>query len=213
MKKTVAVLGICLLEVISFYCGCINLTQDSTQFSILSFDVEPGIIDQGGYANLSWIVTGASSVSIDNGIGIVALTGHRLIQPAKTTTYILTASNTTITKSATAIITVKPSHKTPPPQTPNITCIVNNDTNRITITSIHPNVLWSNITITTKPNVDWQVQDSNNYPLANIGVTATITTNVTVGDNIFVFGTLGNVTVTLKYNPTNVLLGSWTVKI
>jgi hypothetical protein len=77
-----------------------------TQFSIVSFDVEPGIINQGEFVNLSWVVMNASSVNIDNGIGSVALTGHRIVQPTQTTTYILTASNATTTKSATVIITV-----------------------------------------------------------------------------------------------------------
>ena len=94
-----------------FFSGCVNVPEELTQFSIVSFDVEPGIINQGEYANLSWVVISASSVNIDNGIGNVALTGHRIIQPMQTTTYILTASNATTTKSATATITVKPAQQ------------------------------------------------------------------------------------------------------
>jgi PKD repeat protein len=107
MKKTNIVIGVCLLSILSFFSGCVN-EPESTQFSIVSFDIEPSMIDEGEYANLSWVVLNASSVTIDNGIGTVALTGHRLIRPAETTTYRLTASKATAAKNATAMITVKP---------------------------------------------------------------------------------------------------------
>jgi hypothetical protein len=106
MKKTVIVICICILSALSFLSGCINVPKELTQFSIVSFDAEPGIIYQGEFANLSWVVMSASSVNIDNGIGSVALTGHRIIQPTQTTTYILAASNATTTKSATVTIIV-----------------------------------------------------------------------------------------------------------
>ena len=105
-RKTLVILGICGMSIISFCSGCINIPDELTQFSIMSFDVEPSIINQGEYANLSWVVLSAASVDIDNGIGAVALTGHRMIQPNQTTTYTLTAKNATITKTATATITV-----------------------------------------------------------------------------------------------------------
>ena len=106
MKKTAITLCICILSIILFFSGCINVPEELTQFSIISFDVEPGIITQGESTNLSWVVISASSVNIDNGIGSVALTGHRIIQPIQTTIYTLTASNATTTKSATITITV-----------------------------------------------------------------------------------------------------------
>lgn len=107
-RKILLAIGICILLTTSFFSGCVNIPKELTQFSIMSFDVEPSIVNQGEYANLSWVVLSASSVTIDNGIGNVALTGHRMIQPTQTTTYTLTASNATMTKNATAIVTVKP---------------------------------------------------------------------------------------------------------
>lgn len=106
MKKILIVIVVCLLSTLSFFSGCVNVPKELAQFSIISFNVEPGIINQGEFANLSWVVISASSVNIDNGIGVVALTGYRTIQPAQTTTYILTASNATTTRSATVTITV-----------------------------------------------------------------------------------------------------------
>ena len=56
---------------------------------------------------LFWNVTGATSVSIDNGIGSVNHTGSIIVNPTKTTTYILTATNSasTSTESTQAIVT------------------------------------------------------------------------------------------------------------
>jgi hypothetical protein len=106
MKKQVVIIELILALIIVGFSGCINVPKELTQMSIISFDVEPGIINQGESANLSWAVMSASSVNIDNGIGSVALTGHRIIQPTQTTTYTLTAINATTTKNATVTITV-----------------------------------------------------------------------------------------------------------
>jgi len=145
MEKTVIVIGVCLLLTLSVFSGCVNVPKEFTQFSIVSFNVEPGIINQGEYANLSWIVINASSVNIDNGIGIVALTGRRIIQPTQTTTYIVTASNATTTKSATAKITVTPAQQI---QATNITIsdgmndvsTVDYLTGKTTVVTSHPDI-------------------------------------------------------------------------
>jgi hypothetical protein len=106
MKKQSVIVGITLVLITVGFSGCINVPIELTQMSIISFDVEPGIINEGESANLSWVVISASSVNIDNGIGSVALTGHQIIQPTQTTTYMLTASNATTTRSATVTINV-----------------------------------------------------------------------------------------------------------
>jgi hypothetical protein len=108
MKKQFVIIGITLVLIIVGFSGCINAPKELTPFSIVSFGVEPSIINKGEFANLSWVVLNASSVSIDNGIGTVTLTGTRIIKPNETTTYILTALNETTTKSATATITIIP---------------------------------------------------------------------------------------------------------
>jgi zinc-ribbon domain len=98
-------------------------------------------------------------------------------------------------------------------KTPKIECTIDPITNRVTIAFIDINAKWSDIAITTNPNATWQVQDANKNQLAKIGITATIVRYVTVGDNILILGTVGDVTVTLKYVPTNTLLGNWTVNV
>jgi hypothetical protein len=108
MKKTVVAIAVCLLLTVSVFSGCEDISKEIIPLSIVSFGVEPNVINQGEYANLSWVVKGASSVTIDNGIGNVTLTGNLIIHPPQTTTYILTVLNATSTKSSAATITLTP---------------------------------------------------------------------------------------------------------
>jgi len=59
--------------------------------SVLSLDRTSMTVGQS--ALLSWSVTNALSVEIDNGIGAVAASGSRSVSPAANTTYQLTATN------------------------------------------------------------------------------------------------------------------------
>jgi hypothetical protein len=86
---------------------------------ILSFDAEPGTISPGRTSTLSWEVTGAATVSIDHGIGNVALSGTRDVSPSDTITYTLIATNEAGSVNATAQITVQ--EDTTPPGTPVLT--------------------------------------------------------------------------------------------
>ncbi len=71
---------------------------------INSFLANPSTITVGESSNLSWSVTDATTVTIDNGIGSVALSGTTTVTPVTTTTYTLTATNST--GSITAPITI-----------------------------------------------------------------------------------------------------------
>ena len=73
---------------------------------IASFEAVPDVLSAGGRAALNWTVTGAQSVSIDNGIGPVALKGTRTVMPDATTVYLLTASSPAGTVTATARVLV-----------------------------------------------------------------------------------------------------------
>jgi len=82
----------------------------STEFkkppSIKSFSAEPKKIIQGQKAELSWDVSGATSVSIDQGIGTVPSSGTQEVTPDITTTYHLTATNSAGPVSESVVITV-----------------------------------------------------------------------------------------------------------
>lgn len=99
-------------------------------------------------------------------------------------------------------------------QTPDIECSSDSANNRIIINSIDENVKWRDIEITTTPSTaNWQVQNVTYKGLAKIDITATITIFVTAGDNIFIIDPTGEVTVTLRYVPTNEILGNWMVNV
>jgi len=67
--------------------GCI----ENPEFSIEYFLIEPINIKKGETTNLSWKVTGATSVMIDNNIGNVNFYDLLIISPEENTTYTLTA--------------------------------------------------------------------------------------------------------------------------
>ena len=85
-----------LMAVTILVCGCVYFPGCSTAKSppvITSFSASPASIELGGSSTLSWAVTGARSVSLDNGIGNVAVKGTRAVTPSATTIYTLTATN------------------------------------------------------------------------------------------------------------------------
>ena len=73
---------------------------------INSFSADPSTITAGESSTLSWSVTDATSVTIDNAIGTVALSGTTAVNPTTTTTYTLTATNTAGSVTATTTVTV-----------------------------------------------------------------------------------------------------------
>ena len=73
-----------------------------------SFFASPSTIIAGDSATLSWTVTNADSVTIDYGIGTVALTGIIAVNPTTDTTYTLIATNSAGPVIATVTVTVAP---------------------------------------------------------------------------------------------------------
>lgn len=97
----------------------------STEPTIASFAAAPTNIQSGGQATLSWSVTGAETVTIDNGIGGVLNTAARTVAPTQTTTYTLTASASGCSTSAKVTVTVT---STPSTATPTIGLIAHDET-------------------------------------------------------------------------------------
>ncbi|MCX6630735.1 MAG: OmpA family protein, partial [Candidatus Solibacter sp.] len=74
---------------------------------VVRFDATPSNITAGQSSQLTWIVQGASSVSINNGVGSnLAATGSTTVTPAATTTYTLTAVGPSGNVTATTTVTV-----------------------------------------------------------------------------------------------------------
>jgi len=83
---------------------------------IAAFTAEPSTIEKGQSSTLSWSITGATDMSINNGIGAIQSRGQRQVFPAATTTYTLTANGPggADTRSVTVTVSTAP----PPLSTP-----------------------------------------------------------------------------------------------
>jgi chitodextrinase len=84
---------------------------------VSTFAAAPSSVVTGQSATLSWTVSGASSVSVDNGIGTVSNVASKTVSPTQTTTYTLTAANSGGTTTARVTVTVS-GPDTQPPATP-----------------------------------------------------------------------------------------------
>ena len=75
---------------------------------ISRFSASPSSIDKGKSSTLRWSTSNATSVSISPGIGKVSAGGSRKVSPSKTTTYVLTATNSIKSIKVSAKVTVRP---------------------------------------------------------------------------------------------------------
>lgn len=83
--------------------------------TVNSFSVSPTKITQGGSATLSWDVSGASTVSINQGVGTVSAKSQGVVKPKVTTTYTLSATNSGGTTTRSITLSVVASTPTPKP--------------------------------------------------------------------------------------------------
>jgi len=89
--------------------------------TIDSFDASPSSITLGDSSIIEWNVSGATEVSIDQGIGSVVHAGSIEVSPTATMTYTLTATSAagSVTRSVTIAVTTAPP-TSPPPTLPTI---------------------------------------------------------------------------------------------
>lgn len=80
---------------------------------IYAFQATPPAITAGGTSTLSWSVTGAATLAIDQGIGPVTGLATWSVSPAGTTTYTLTAANAGGSVSSPVTVTVSPAAEIP----------------------------------------------------------------------------------------------------
>jgi hypothetical protein len=90
-----------------------NIVTNRSLPLVTSFNVSPPVITVGQTASLVWNVVGATSVTINQGIGTVPASGSQDITPTSTSTYTLIADNSYGTATAMVAITVNPI--SPPP--------------------------------------------------------------------------------------------------
>ena len=104
MKKFIY-LSLSLLLVLVAGCSAGQSTP-TTPPEIIAFTVSPSSINPGGTTTLLWNVTGATTVSIDPGIGQVDIAGTMDVQPTQSTTYTINAINAAGVMTQTAAVTV-----------------------------------------------------------------------------------------------------------
>jgi hypothetical protein len=83
---------------------------------VTSFTATPSSVSSGQPSTLSWVVSDATSVSIDNGVGAQSnlSSGSVTVSPVTTTLYTLTASNSAGSTQAQVLVTVVISDTQPP---------------------------------------------------------------------------------------------------
>ena len=91
-----------------------------------TFSSNPSTINSGGTSTLLWNVTGANSVSIDQGIGQVNAAGTRVVSPATSTVYTISATNSAGTVTRSAVTTVNPASLPPAPISFAVTSVIAN---------------------------------------------------------------------------------------
>ncbi|MGA9049287.1 MAG: hypothetical protein WB588_09870 [Dehalococcoidia bacterium] len=104
LLTAVTILAVCFGQ----GCGPSSSTTTTSSMAISSFDVNPANISAGQSTTLSWTVTGAKTVTIDQGIGSVAPSGTKSVSPTATMSYTLTASDGTNNTKVTVNVTVRP---------------------------------------------------------------------------------------------------------
>jgi len=81
--------------------------------NITSFTASPGTINQGNSSTLSWNVTNApTSLSINQGVGVVTGQSNKTVSPTSTKTYILTATNSAGSDTEQVTVTVNSASST-----------------------------------------------------------------------------------------------------
>jgi len=158
MKITVALLIALLLLIPTYACMPEEIPELGLTPKINQFEATPSVINQGEVTYLRWSVANADSVSIDNGIGSVALAGEIPVSPGSTIFYTLTARNFAGETAARTQIMVKGEPTTPPiVSTGTPPTIVTFYANRIIITPGEPVTL------------SWDVSDATNVTLEDVG--------------------------------------------
>jgi len=103
--------------------------------AIVIFGATPSEINPGQSTNLKWGIRGATSVTIDQGIGEVSASGSVEVSPSKTIAYTLTATNAGGTVSKSVVIYVNPPPASPgdtaPPVIKNVSTSSETDTSAV----------------------------------------------------------------------------------
>ena len=113
-----------------------NTSPANSQAPVISsFTSTPNSSAPGNPVTLAWNVSGATSVSIDNGVGDVTGRSSITVAPVQTTTYTLTASNGSGSTAASVTTTVSsaPTGDTQPPSVPTLVSVTATSTTQVSL--------------------------------------------------------------------------------
>ncbi len=148
--------------------------------TVSTFTASPSAITTGQSTTLSWSTTGATSLSIDQGVGAVTGTS-KTVSPTATTTYTLTATNSGGSTTKTVTVTVSPVVVPVPPTAgaPTVNYFI--ASNNKTTPGASNNALFWSVSGATNISVDQGIGQGNNFGDYYVGYVApTQTTTYTL---------------------------------
>ncbi len=158
--------------------------------TITTFTAIPRHIIGGGLSTLSWNVSNATSVSIDQGIGAVSPSGTQTVTPATTTTYTLTATNGS--GSSIAAVTIATDVM------PVVLPVINTFTaNPMTILGSGPSTLSWNVAGATSIVINQGIGDVTATPISSQAVNPAATTTYTLIATNGTYSVTASVTITV----------------
>lgn len=92
-------------------CSALDLVRKITgsgTLTIQKFTADPTQVVAGSNSTLSWDVSGADSVTIDQGVGTVTTSGSKQVMPSSTLVYTLLAKANTSTATSSVQVVVLP---------------------------------------------------------------------------------------------------------
>ena len=152
MKKIVF-LSLSVLLLLVLIPGCVTSQTPPTATTppvIGAFSSNPSAVNSGNPSVLFWKVTGATSVSVDQGIGQVDVAGVKVVSPVTSTVYTLTATNSAGTVTGSTVTNVN-SVPLPPAGIPVIKVFSSNPS---AVNSGSPSALFWNVTGATSVSID-----------------------------------------------------------
>jgi len=168
----------------------------------VTFAADPQSILLGESSTLSWTTTHVDSVTIDQGVGGVAVSGSVVVAPQETTTYTLTAEGPGGTTTENVIVTV-----IPPAPTVNISAdpatILVGETSTLTWSTTYADscVIEPGIgSVDVNGSIQVSPTETTTYTITASGAGGTTTANVTVT-------VLFSPTVTISANPATLMPG------
>jgi hypothetical protein len=164
---------------------------------IVSFTANPTSITQGASSTLAWQVQNATTVTIDNAVGSVPLSGTRSVTPGATTIYTLTATNGNLSAVQQATVTVT----APGPKITSFTATPP------TIASGGSSVLACNATNATSININGTNFNASSGTLTVSPTQTTTYTCIATGPNGQTDRLQVTVTVTVPPGPVIVVAG------